>query len=190
MERLEAPPEAQRANPLVPPEPEANLEAAAETTEPAQPIAATLAAPLGERLATGEIATGTDAAFDSLFRLWDLDYAPDAGLACEQAEAQGLKCLFQRGTWGAQFHPQLGPQAGEVVAGAHWFQNAFMNTDLGLQLQVRDIGDDGDRLRRPQVPAPEVAAVVDEHEPPQRVLAPPDLVDRDDALLLAPRHLA
>jgi general secretion pathway protein A len=100
VERLEAPPEAQRANPLVPPEPEANVEAAAETTEPAQPIAATLAAPLGERLATGEIATGTDAAFDSLFRMWDLDYAPDAGLACEQAEAQGLKCLFQRGTWG------------------------------------------------------------------------------------------
>jgi nicotinamidase-related amidase len=46
---------------------------------------------------------------------------------------------FQRGSWGAEFHPQLTPRAGEVTASAHWFQNAFMNTDLALQLQVRDI---------------------------------------------------
>jgi general secretion pathway protein A len=57
-------------------------------------------APLAERLAQGELSTGTDSAFAALFGRWRLEYDPDEGPACEQAEAQGLRCLLQRGTWG------------------------------------------------------------------------------------------
>jgi len=99
VERLEPPVEQAPALPVVTQEPEARPEAQPE--EP--PVAATPAAvvaPLGERLASGAIPTGTDAAFAALFDLWGVTYVPGAGLACEQAQAEGLKCLFQRGTWG------------------------------------------------------------------------------------------
>jgi general secretion pathway protein A len=56
--------------------------------------------PLGRRLARGEFATGTDAAFAALFARWGRTYLPDDGPACSQAAAQGLACLLQRGTWG------------------------------------------------------------------------------------------
>lgn len=43
----------------------------------------------------------TDAiGFQALFRLWGIDYDPAAGTACAQAEAAGLRCYFQRGSWG------------------------------------------------------------------------------------------
>lgn len=72
---------------------------------PAEPaLEATPAAvapePLGVRLATGELATGTDAAFTGLFARWGLEYRPEFGPACDQAAANGLRCLLQRGTWG------------------------------------------------------------------------------------------
>lgn len=38
--------------------------------------------------------------FTELFRLWGVDYDPTAGSACAQAEAAGLRCYFQRGSWG------------------------------------------------------------------------------------------
>lgn len=56
--------------------------------------------PLAERLARGELATGTDQAFTALLGRWQLPYVPTAGPACEQVAAQGLRCLLQRGTWG------------------------------------------------------------------------------------------
>jgi len=37
--------------------------------------------------------------FEALFALWNVSYDPNAGLACEQAEAAGLSCFFQKGTW-------------------------------------------------------------------------------------------
>ncbi|NGX17290.1 ExeA family protein [Wenzhouxiangella sp. XN24] len=58
------------------------------------------APPLAERLALGELATGTDQAFTALLGRWQLTYRPTAGPACEQVAAQGLQCLLQRGTWG------------------------------------------------------------------------------------------
>ena len=101
VERLEPPPEQAPVDkapalPLVTEEP---------VTQVAElPIAQTLpvvvVAPLGERLASGAIPTGTDSAFAALFDLWDVSYVAGAGLACEQARAEGLECLFQRGTWG------------------------------------------------------------------------------------------
>ena len=38
--------------------------------------------------------------FDALFRQWGIRYDPAAGSACGQAEAAGLRCYFQRGSWG------------------------------------------------------------------------------------------
>ncbi|HRP87839.1 MAG TPA: AAA family ATPase [Gammaproteobacteria bacterium] len=90
----------------------------APTTGPAEPAAETLpegaTAPLpdqetalveppprlADQLAAGALATGTDTAFGALLARWGLAYRPDAGPACEQAAAQGLQCLLQRGTWG------------------------------------------------------------------------------------------
>ncbi len=37
--------------------------------------------------------------YAALLRLWGLNYEPGKGTACEQAEAAGLRCVFQRGTW-------------------------------------------------------------------------------------------
>jgi general secretion pathway protein A len=62
--------------------------------------AAVPTASFGERLQTGQLATGTDAAFAALFGRWQLEYRPEDGPACEQAEVQGLRCHLQRGTWG------------------------------------------------------------------------------------------
>ncbi|HDN25885.1 MAG TPA: AAA family ATPase [Thioploca sp.] len=44
--------------------------------------------------------TSTDAAFVTLFGLWNLDYASLAGdKACQRAAARGLACLLRTGTW-------------------------------------------------------------------------------------------
>jgi general secretion pathway protein A len=37
--------------------------------------------------------------FRSLLGLWGVDYDPQAGPVCDQAETHGLRCYFQRGTW-------------------------------------------------------------------------------------------
>ncbi|RAY13715.1 cysteine hydrolase [Actinomadura craniellae] len=46
---------------------------------------------------------------------------------------------FARGTWGGEFHPDLRPRAGDVVAKQHWGQSGFANTDLDLQLNQHGI---------------------------------------------------
>lgn len=56
-------------------------------------------APLGALLAKGAAATTTDAAFGTLFTLWGAEYRPGGGLACEQALANGLSCVWQRGSF-------------------------------------------------------------------------------------------
>jgi general secretion pathway protein A len=76
--------------------------AAAGATSTAAPVpAAPLAGePLGELLARGALATGTDAAFSGLFERWGLEYKAEDGAACDQGMAAGLRCLLHRGTWG------------------------------------------------------------------------------------------
>ena len=55
--------------------------------------------PLDEMLQRhGGDATSTDAAFDTLFRLWGVKYQQGTSNACAQAELHDLSCLFQRGT--------------------------------------------------------------------------------------------
>ncbi len=76
--------------------------AIASTEEPAaQPAPAPAPPPrepLGATLARDAAATTMDAAFSSLFTLWDSTFQPGAGVACEQAAANGLSCVWQRGS--------------------------------------------------------------------------------------------
>ncbi len=37
--------------------------------------------------------------FKTLLGLWDVDYIPASGTACDQAQQQGLSCSYERGTW-------------------------------------------------------------------------------------------
>ena len=42
---------------------------------------------------------------------------------------------FAAGSWGGEFHPEFGPQHGDVVVLEHWGQSGFANTDLDAQLK-------------------------------------------------------
>jgi nicotinamidase-related amidase len=55
-----------------------------------------------------------------------------------QVSARETKA-FERGSWGGQFHPEFGPQKGDVVVHEHWAQSSFANTDLDFQLKQHDI---------------------------------------------------
>jgi nicotinamidase-related amidase len=55
-----------------------------------------------------------------------------------QIRAMTLK-PFAVGTWGAEWHPDFGPQAGDIVAQEHWAQNGFANTDLDQQLHQHGV---------------------------------------------------
>jgi len=68
--------------------------AATPAPAPAPPARETLAA----LLAKDPAATTPDAAFTSLFALWNAPYEAGAGLACDQADARGLSCVWQRGS--------------------------------------------------------------------------------------------
>jgi nicotinamidase-related amidase len=46
---------------------------------------------------------------------------------------------FEKGSWGGEFRSDLAPEHGDVVASEHWSQNGFVNTDLDLQLRMREI---------------------------------------------------
>jgi len=54
---------------------------------------------LGAILRENPDATDSTRAFATLFDIWTAGYDPEAGAACDQAGRQGLRCLFQRGTW-------------------------------------------------------------------------------------------
>ena len=47
--------------------------------------------------------------------------------------------LFADGTFGGDWHPDLRPQAGEIVAAEHWAMNGFAGTDLDLQLRQHGV---------------------------------------------------
>jgi general secretion pathway protein A len=42
----------------------------------------------------------TSAAFATLFKLWGAKFNPTGARPCEQASAQGLQCVYQKGSWG------------------------------------------------------------------------------------------
>ena len=84
---------------------------AAATTTPVDPApttpeataspsaAATPAPALDELLVQNANDTTTEAALSKLFARWNLAYAANRGRGCDQATAQGLECLFQKGSW-------------------------------------------------------------------------------------------
>ncbi len=89
------------------PEPVAAMEASptqsqvAETLQP-QPQAEPAAPPeptLEEQLLLAADLTDTETAFAALFETWGLEYDSRAGTGCDQAEAAGHACFFQRGSW-------------------------------------------------------------------------------------------
>ncbi len=82
--------------------PERAEPAAAPTAQAAPPPVVVAAPPprppLGATLGRDPAATTMDAAFGSLFRLWGAQYRQGTGLGCEQALANGLSCVWQRGS--------------------------------------------------------------------------------------------
>jgi general secretion pathway protein A len=60
---------------------------------PAAPLA------LDRLLAQNANDTTTESALQHLFARWDIQYTANRGRGCEQASAQGLECLFQKGSW-------------------------------------------------------------------------------------------
>ncbi len=74
----------------------------AATAEAAESPAAEAAAPPREALAAvlaRDTATDSmDVAYGSLFSLWGAEYQPAAGASCDQALAQRLSCVWQRGS--------------------------------------------------------------------------------------------
>jgi general secretion pathway protein A len=72
--------------------PVASAPAAVAPTEPPAPR-------LDELLAQNANGTTTEAALAGLFAQWKIAYAANRGRGCEQATAQGLECLFQKGSW-------------------------------------------------------------------------------------------
>lgn len=66
------------------------------------------------------------------------DYEGWTHMNSSQAGVQKMQ-LFAAGTWGGEFHPEFGPQPGDVVVHEHWAQSGFANTDLDAQLKLRGL---------------------------------------------------
>jgi nicotinamidase-related amidase len=47
--------------------------------------------------------------------------------------------LFEKDSWGAEFHPDLQMQEGDLLAQNHWTASGFANTDLYFLLRKHDI---------------------------------------------------
>jgi general secretion pathway protein A len=79
--------------------------AVAATVAPAEPIVAPVAPSLvdvGELLNTSaaNASQTTQKAFQTLLTLWGAKFEPGAQRPCDQAAAQGLECIYQKGSWG------------------------------------------------------------------------------------------
>jgi len=71
---------------------------AAPAPAPAEPVEPPAPA-LDQLLVENANDTTTESALGKLFARWNLSYAANRGRGCEQATAQGLECLFQKGSW-------------------------------------------------------------------------------------------
>jgi nicotinamidase-related amidase len=47
--------------------------------------------------------------------------------------------LFEKGSWGGEFHPELLPQARDLIAQNHWTSSGFANTNLDFLLKLHNI---------------------------------------------------
>lgn len=66
------------------------------------------------------------------------DYEKWQHLSPMQQAAKQSK-VFAEGSWGGEWHPEFGPQAGDVIVKEHWAQSGFANTDLDEQLKQHGI---------------------------------------------------
>ncbi|MBW1816585.1 MAG: AAA family ATPase [Deltaproteobacteria bacterium] len=89
----------------------ANVEASApeEAVPPAEPPSVSEPDPeavnLIDLLKSGTVETSTAAAFETIFRLWDVDFDPKPDkTACDAALAAGLRCHHDRGNWNTLAH--------------------------------------------------------------------------------------
>lgn len=80
---------------------------ASATPEPAQQITPVVELPppprpkdIAEVLQEKPELTNTESAFSQLFALWGGKFNPRAGRPCDQAQQQGLECVYQQGSWG------------------------------------------------------------------------------------------
>jgi nicotinamidase-related amidase len=71
-------------------------------------------------------------------RARDTDFAGWHAVNALQAQGRDMKA-FAVDSWGGEWHPEFGPQEGDVVVGEHWAQNGFANTDLDAQLNQHGI---------------------------------------------------
>ncbi len=101
-ELQESVPTAPASTEPAPPSPSAAVEPSEEATQDTAPVPAaqTTGPSLVELLGMALEQTDTDSAFDTLLGLWGVGYPPAAGRACAFAESVGLRCLYERGTWG------------------------------------------------------------------------------------------
>ena len=72
---------------------------AAGSLAPVEPVATEPVMTLEQQLSGVAAATDTDSAFRTLFELWNVSYANTDVRPCEAAEANGLRCLYEQGSW-------------------------------------------------------------------------------------------
>ncbi len=100
-----APPPSMNTDATVTPPPEVESVAATPVTNAVEGTAVAIAgagttlSELQALLTSTRSLTDNKTAFTEMFRLWDKAYVHGGTRACDQAAAQGLKCLFQRGSW-------------------------------------------------------------------------------------------
>jgi general secretion pathway protein A len=119
---------------LLAPAPEPAAESVASAAQ-AGPAPAPPPVSLAQELARHAGITTMDSAFGALFALWDADYEPGTGRGCEQADAQGLACVWQRGSF-AQLKLINRPAILSLVDA----------TGATHQVVLAALGDDGARL--------------------------------------------
>jgi len=47
--------------------------------------------------------------------------------------------LFEKGSWGGEFHPRLLPKEGDLIAQNHWTASGFANRNLDFLLKQHNI---------------------------------------------------
>jgi general secretion pathway protein A len=102
--------------------------------------------PLGAALAKDAVSTTSDAAFGALFSLWGAEFRPGQGVACDQAMAQGLACVWQRGSL-AQLKLINRPAILSLVDGEGTAHQVVLSSLDGDEARLRL----GDRQARVQV---------------------------------------
>ena len=66
------------------------------------------------------------------------DYTSWVHLSGIHREMYGTR-MFEAGSWGAAFHPELSPAAGEIIVAPHKNIDVFATTDLDVQFRQHDI---------------------------------------------------